>query len=115
MMYVVYQAPPSGITWGLVRDTRESLIDAGSWDTNDNPALYYYMLDFEEGWSGPLSPVPGEDVDIIHWRGDQTEELPARLSDIPEGYRHTPPQIPAAETQQNDRPPAEPRRYGNPL
>ncbi|KZS67694.1 hypothetical protein A4G27_01810 [Mycobacterium kansasii] len=29
LMYLVYQAPPSEITWGLVRDTRKSLLDPG--------------------------------------------------------------------------------------
>lgn len=115
MMYVVYQTPPLAITWGLVRDTRESLIDSGPWDEADNPALYYYMLDFEEGWSGPLSPQPGEDPDMIHWRGDQREDLPRRASDIPPDHRHTPTPIPAAQTQPSETSPAdEPRRYADP-
>lgn len=115
MMYVVYQAPPLDITWGLARDTRESLIDSGRWDHNDNPALYYYMLDFEEGWSGPLSPEPGKDPDIIRWRGDQCADLPESVPDIPVVYRHNPTSIPAAETQQDDHPsPVEPRRHVDP-
>lgn len=28
IMYLIYMAPPSDITWGLIRDTRESIIDA---------------------------------------------------------------------------------------
>lgn len=115
MMYVVYQTPPLDITWGLVRDTRESLIDSGPWNDTDNPALYYYMLDFEEGWSGPLSPQPGDDPDIIHWRGDQCDGLAEVTSDIPAVYRHTPTSMSAAETQQNEDPPTvEPRRYADP-
>ncbi|GJO56722.1 hypothetical protein NJB1604_48990 [Mycobacterium marinum] len=31
LMYVVYEAPPLNIVWGLVRDTRQSLIDPGPW------------------------------------------------------------------------------------
>ena len=116
MIYLVYTAAPSDIAWGLVRDTRESLIDPGPWNEFDDPALYYYLLDFEEGWSGPVSRQPGDDPDIIHWRGDQREGLPERVSDIAEEYRHTPPLISASEIQPNQAPPViEPRRYGNPL
>ncbi|SOJ57200.1 hypothetical protein MSIMFB_04677 [Mycobacterium simulans] len=114
MMHVVYKAPPLDITWGLVRDTRESLIDPGPWNDFDDPAFYYYLLDFEEGWPGPLSRQPGDDPDTIHWRGDQREGLPERLSDIPVSYRHTPPPIPAAETRQETPPVIEPRWYANP-
>lgn len=115
MMYVVYQTPPLDITWGLVRDTRESLIDSGPWDDADNPALYYYMLDFEEGWSGPLSPEPGKDPDIIRWRGDQSDGLPETLSDIPAVCRHNSTSRPSSVTQQDVEPPAvEPRRYADP-
>ncbi|UHJ57119.1 hypothetical protein LT337_09975 [Mycolicibacterium fortuitum] len=115
MMYVVYQTPPLDITWGLSRDTRESLIDSGPWNDTDNPALYYYMLDFEEGWSGPLSPEPGKDPDIIRWRGDQCDGLPEGLSDIPSAYRHNPTSTSGSETQQFEEPPAvEPRRYADP-
>lgn len=117
IMYLVYQAPPSEITWGLVRDTRKSLIDPGPWNDCDDPALYYYLLDFEEGWSGPTCSEPEDDLDTIHWRGDQTEGLPERPSDIPKAYRHTPPPIPAPETPRNEAPQVvnEPRRYANPL
>lgn len=41
--------------------------------------------------AGRISRQPGDDPDTIHWRGDQREDLPSRLSDIPEAYRHTPP------------------------
>lgn len=88
MMYVVYQTPPLDITWGLARDTRESLIDSGPWNDTDNPALYYYLLDFEEGWSGPLAPEPGKDPNIIRWRGDHCAGIPESLADIPAVYRH---------------------------
>lgn len=115
MMYVVYRTPPLDITWGLARDTRESLIDPGPWIDTDNPALYYYLLDFEEGWSGPLAPEPGNYPDVIRWRGDQCDGLPDRLSDIPVAYRHSPASIPAAATEQDEHPPAvEPRRYADP-
>ncbi|KZS86133.1 hypothetical protein B4U45_02180 [Mycobacterium persicum] len=117
MMYLVYQAAPSEITWGLVRDTRKSLIDPGPWTDFDDPALYYYFLDFEEGWSGPVCGEPQDDLDTIHWRGDQTEGLPERVSDIPNECRYTPPTMPAPETSRNAALPVadEPRRYVNPL
>ncbi|MEX3652608.1 hypothetical protein ABFW14_07145 [Mycolicibacterium fortuitum] len=115
MMYVVYQTPPLDIPWGLARDTRESLVDSGPWNDTDNPALYYYLLDFEEGWSRPLSPEPGKDPDIIRWRGDQSDGLAESVSDIPVAYRLNPTSIPAAEIQQGvDLPAAEPRRYADP-
>lgn len=115
MMYVVYQTPSLDITWGLARDTGESLIVSGPWDENDNPALYYYMLDFEEGWPGPLSPEPGKDPDIIRWRGDHCAGIPESLADIPAVYRHKPTSKPAVESQQSEQPPAaEPRRYADP-
>lgn len=40
MMYLVYTAPPSDITWGLARDTRESLIDPGPWPDIDEAVRY---------------------------------------------------------------------------
>jgi hypothetical protein len=62
MMYLVYKAPPSDITWGLARDTRESMINPSPWQNVDEAVLYYYMLDFEEDWPGswarqPVSPT----------------------------------------------------------
>ncbi|MFV8053904.1 hypothetical protein [Mycobacterium sp. 48b] len=111
----MYQTPPLDITWGLSRDTRESLIDSGPWDDADNPALYYYMLDFEEGWAGPLSPEPGKDPDVVRWRGDHSDGLPEGLSDIPSAYRYNPTSMATDESQQNDdTPSAEPRRYADP-
>lgn len=52
--------------------------------------------------AGRISRQPGDDPDTIHWRGDQREDLPSRLSDIPEAYRHTPPPIPTSETRRID-------------
>jgi len=48
IMYLVYTAPPSDRTWGLARDTRESIIDPGPWPDLDEAVPYYYLLDFEE-------------------------------------------------------------------
>jgi hypothetical protein len=70
MMYLVYKAPPSDITWGLARDTRESMINPSPWQDVDEAVLYYYMLDFEEDWPGSSSHQPGE-PDAIRWLGDQ--------------------------------------------
>ena len=39
VIYVVYRALPLNITWGLVRDTRNSLIDSGSWNSAAEAAL----------------------------------------------------------------------------
>lgn len=115
MMYVVYRSPPLDVTWGLARDTRESLIDPGPWNATVNPALYYYILDFEEGWSGSLLPKPGQDPDIIRWRGDQSDDLPRSLSDIPGAYRHNPTSMSAVQAQHDvDHPAVEPRRYADP-
>ena len=65
-MYMVYTAPPSDITWGLVRDTRQSIIDPSAWPDLDEPVLYYYLLDIEEnqpfafrGGRGSLTPSSG--------------------------------------------------------
>ena len=90
MLYLVYAAPPSDITWGLVRDTRESLIDPGPWPDLDEAVLYYYLLDLEGIQPSGASRHPGE-PDTILWLGDCHEGLPERPSDIPEAYRHTPP------------------------
>ena len=48
MMYLVYKAPPSEITWGLARDTRQSIINPGPWPSLDEAVLYYYLIDLEE-------------------------------------------------------------------
>ena len=117
MMYLVYKAPPSDITWGLARDTRESMINPSPWQDVDEAVLYYYMLDFEEDWPGSSSRQPGE-PDAIRWLGDRQAGLPERPSDIPAAYRYTPlPEAPSAERSQKQDPPVinEPRRYADPL
>jgi hypothetical protein len=112
MMYLVYTAPPSDVIWGLARDTGKSLIDPGPWNDSDNPSLYYYLLDLEEGWPGSLALQPGDEVDGIHWRGDLRDGLPERVADIPDTYRYAPPL--AEQRDQDQAVPNEPRRYGNP-
>jgi hypothetical protein len=117
MMYLVYTAPPSDITWGLARDTRESMINPSPWQDVDEAVLYYYMLDFEEDWPGSSSRQPGE-PDAIRWLGDQQAGLPERPSDIPEAYRYTPSTAPSAErSRKRDQcdQPHHPRRYADPL
>ncbi len=90
MMHLVYRIPSSEITWGLARDTTNSLVDPGSWNDTDDPALYYYLLDFEEGWPGIPSLQAGDDPDVIRWAGWPLENLPERVRDIPESYRQAP-------------------------
>lgn len=114
LMFVVYQSPPLNTAWGLVRDTTESLIDPGPWNDADNPALYYYLLDLEEGWAGPLSGQPEDDPEVIFWRGDKPNDLPERLSEIPGSYRQTAPSISDEEIRQEPPPVTEPRRYADP-
>ncbi|MFN3001836.1 hypothetical protein [Mycolicibacterium wolinskyi] len=117
VFYVVYDAPPSDITWGLTRDTRESIVDLGPWTDLDEAVLYYYLLDFEENWPGRFSRQPGE-PDVIRWSGDLSEDLVEHPSDIPDGYRHSPS---AGDTAVESEPPGqgpvtnEPRQYGDPL
>lgn len=119
MMYLVYKAPPSDITWGLARDTRESIIDQGPWPDVDEAVRYYYLLDLEEpasSWS--FSQLPSE-PDVILWDGFPLEEkLPKRPLDIPEAHRYTPPPgTPSAPRNraQDQRFVNEPRRYADPL
>lgn len=115
-MYLVYTAPPSNRTWGLVRDTRESVIDPGPWSDLDEAVLYYYLVDFEE--NQPSSSFRRSDEqDNIWWFGFPREGLPERASDIPEDYRYTPPKEtpPPKHSLDQDRPVTEPRLYGNPL
>jgi hypothetical protein len=117
MVYVVFTAPPSDKTWGLVRDTRTSIIDPGPWPDLDEAVLYYYLLDFEENWPGRFSRQPGE-PDTIQWSGDRGSGLPEYLSDIPEAHRYTPStDVPSAEPRPGTSRPAsnEPRRYSDPL
>lgn len=112
-MYLVYKSPPSDITWGLVRDTTESIIDPSPWpDVNEAVTYYYYFLDLEEGCVTSAHPrEPGH----IWWCGFPLDEaLPARLSGIPDSYRYTPPPgRPPAKRDQ--RVVNEPRRYADPL
>lgn len=99
-MYLVYQTPPSPITWGLVRDTRESIIDPAPWPSLEDAVWYYYQLDLLENRVISL-PHPGDDPEVILWRGDQLytedscEGLPQRPTDIPDDYRDVDPTGPA--------------------
>jgi hypothetical protein len=113
MMYLVYKSPPYDIIWGLVRDTRRSIIDPGPWPDVDQAVTYYYILDLEEGCATEHPRGPG----IILWCGYPLHEaLPERPSDIPEAYRYTPPPASAGQSPKQDPPVInEPRRYGNPL
>jgi hypothetical protein len=115
-IYVVFTAPPSDKTWGLVRDTRTSIIDPGPWPDLDEAVSYYYLIDFEENWPGQFSRQPGE-PDTIQWSGDQDSRLPELPSDIPEPHRYTP----STDASSTDARPGmnrpvsdEPRRYGDP-
>jgi hypothetical protein len=117
MMYLVYEAPPSDITWGLVRDTRESIINPSPWPDLKEAVLYYYLLDFEEDWPGRFSRQPGE-PDTIRWFGDRHADLPECPSDIPEAYRcATSTEVGSAKHGRDQHQPVitEPRRYGNRL
>ena len=111
---LVYTAPPSDRTWGLARDTRESLIGPGPWNDSDDPALYYYLLDLEEDWPGAESREPGESDDLIWWRGYPITELPAHLSELPEGDRYTSPPPDPTWIDHTPTPVMEPRRYADP-
>jgi|EndMetStandDraft_6_1072998.scaffolds.fasta_scaffold500148_1 hypothetical protein len=115
MMYLVYRTPPSDVTWGLARNTTKSLIDPGPWNETDDPALYYYLLDLEEGWPGNSSLQPGDDPNIIRWSGWPLNDLIERVGDLPESYRQTPPAVPTAAAASEPSPTTEPRRYGNPI
>jgi hypothetical protein len=117
MMYLVYKVSPSDITWGLARDTRDSIIDPGSWLPEDDPALYYYLCDLEEGRMSASFRHPGDPTTIL-WHGFPRHGLPERPSDIPEAYRYT--QCPSASSANDvvdeDQPMInEPRLYGDPL
>ena len=117
MMYLVYTAPPSNRTFGLARDTRNSIIDPGPWPDLDEAVLYYYLLDFEENQPSASFRRPGK-PETIWWFGFPRDGLPERTSDIPEAYRHTPSKgsSPMNYGRAQDRPVNnEPRLYGNPL
>jgi hypothetical protein len=113
-IHLVYAAPPSDRTWGLVRDTRESLINPSPWNEADDPALYYYLLDLEENWPGAESREPGESDDLIWWRGDPRTNLPGRLSELPEDYRYTSPPSDPTWVDHTPAPAIDPRRYADP-
>ncbi len=116
VLYVVHRAPASDLLWGLARDTRESLVGPGPWHGADDPARYYFLLDFEEGWAGPLTPTSGDDPVVIRWRGDPLEGLPGRASSIPAVYRYSPPPMSGAVDRRNDAAAGgQPRRYADPL
>jgi hypothetical protein len=118
MMYLVYTAPPSDITRGLVRDTRESIIDPGPWPDVDEAVTYYYLLDLDERQPWGSFRQPGE-PDTVLWDGFPLEAgLPGCPSDLSQEYRYTPPTgtSPVKHDRDQDRPVInEPRRYGNPL
>ncbi|WP_238994653.1 hypothetical protein [Mycolicibacterium chubuense] len=114
-IFLVYTAPPSSTVWGLVRDTRESIIDPAPWPDVDEAVRYYYLLDFEENQPSASRPGEAED-DSIWWFGHPRDGAPVRPSDIPAAHRYTPPAPPPpSEQSKNTRPDNEPRRYGNRL
>lgn len=107
---VVYTAPPSAQTWGLARDTRESIIDSGPWPDADEAAQYYFLVDFEE--NQPSSSPGGSDArGNIWWFGHSEQPLPQTLSEVPDSYRYTGAGLPEPPTV--DPGPA-PRRYADP-
>lgn len=114
VMHLVYTAPPSDRFWGLIRDTRESLINPSPWNEADDPALYYYLLDLEENWPGGESREPGEDPDLIWWRGDPRTGMPTHLSELPEDHYYTTPPPDPAWVDHAPPPFTEPRRYADP-
>jgi hypothetical protein len=118
MMYLVYAAPPSDIIRGLVRDTRESIIDPGPWPDVDEAVRWYYRLELEERQPWGSFRQPGE-PDTILWGGfPLDDDLPERPSDIPEEYGYTPPPgTPSAKRNPDhaQRVVNEPRRYADPL
>lgn len=119
VMYLVYEAPPSTITWGLVRDTRESIIDPTPWPSLGVAVRYYYLLDLCENRVSAAFPHPKNDLNLIVWHGDHSdgddssEQLPQRVADIPDSYRYEQPPTPA-QSQGKTHPTIEPRRYADP-
>lgn len=113
MLFVVYNAPPSDRIWGLARDTRQSLINPGPWNADDNPGLYYYLLDLEENWPGNFSREPGE-AEMIWWKGDPRDDLVKRTADIPDRHRYTRPSVDPAWIRREPPVINEPRRYADP-
>jgi hypothetical protein len=115
MMYLVYTAPPSDRTWGLVRDTRQSIIDPGPWPSLDEAVLYHYLIDLEENWPGRFSRQHGQ-PDTIGWSGDRREGLPRQVLDIDEAHRYASSTGVSSAKRGRDQDGTgitEPRRYGN--
>ncbi|WP_425004484.1 hypothetical protein [Mycolicibacterium sp. S3B2] len=113
MLYVVYTAPPSDRTWGLARDTTESVVDPGPWPNDGDAARYYYLVDFEENQPSNSFRRPGDD-DSIWWFGHPRDDLPERPSGLPKHARHRA-AGPSSPPDANQRTHTEPRRYGNRL
>lgn len=111
---IVYTAPPSDRTWGLARDTRQSLINPSAWNEGDDAALYYYLLDLEENWPGHSAREPGEDPYLIWWQGHPLEDLPQYTSTLFEGHRYTPPTPDPSWIDHSVPVVNEPRRYADP-
>ena len=111
MFHVVYTAPPSDRTWGLARDTTESVVDPGPWPNDDEAARYYFLVDFEENQPATSFRRPG-DVDAIWWFGHPRNGLPERPSGLPKQARHRA-AGPSSPPDANQRTHMEPRRYGN--
>jgi len=115
MMYLAYIGAPSHFTRGPVRHTRPSLIDPGPWLSQDDPALYYYLLNLEEGRVSASFRHPGN-PDTILWDGFPREGLPEQPSEIPEAYRYIPPAGASSAMRGRDQDRSVingPRRYGN--
>ncbi|QFS89921.1 hypothetical protein FIV07_04130 [Mycobacterium sp. THAF192] len=106
MLYVVYTAPPSDRTWGLARDTTESVVDPGPWANDHEAARYYYLVDFEENQPSTSFRRPDDD-DSIWWFGHPRDGLPERPSDLPEDARYRaagPPVPPDADQRTHTEP-----------
>lgn len=114
MMYLVYRAPPSDRTWGLARDTRQSLINPGPWNDTDDPARYYYLLDLEENWPGLHPRRPGE-PDTIWWHGHPLNDVITHPGDISEQYRYSAPPTDPSWVERRKPVVNEARRYADPL
>ncbi|KLO28373.1 hypothetical protein ABW16_13575 [Mycolicibacter heraklionensis] len=116
-MYLAYKAPPSDITWGLSRDTRQSLIDPGPWLSLDEAVTYYYELGLYEDRMSASFRHPGDPTTILWSSKPGKVDLPQRVSDIPIEYRYTPPVTKDPQTPGNSTPShvqAPPRRYYDP-
>jgi hypothetical protein len=112
-IYVIYAAPPSDIAWGLVRDTRSSVVDGEPWTDVHEAGLYYYLLDLAENWPGNFSRQAGE-PDEIRWMGDLYEDLPVTTADLVESTRYVCEVRDPSETHHARETVVEPRRYVDP-